>query len=148
MHLFQYGEKKFNYFILYFTSGQLVGVVGVDLSLHELLADITYFRSAGAAAYAFLIDLTGRVIMHPFLPNPIAVTHDLVVTDIEAFERTKEVQAFLKNTLRLISRSRRAAEEKLEEGVVYQEVFNTTKARATVSIIFQKYLSLLEYFFG
>nr|CAB3227392.1 VWFA and cache domain-containing protein 1-like [Phallusia mammillata] len=79
--------------------GKLRGVVGVDVTMHELFADITYFRVAAHTTYAFLVDTAGRVLMHPFLPAPAAVYDDPVITGIDAFERTDEVRRFIKRTL-------------------------------------------------
>lgn len=80
-------------------AGELVGVVGADLTMQELFADIAYFRVAGHTAYVFIIDLTGRVLMHPYMPAPGSVDEDPVVTNIDAFERNDKVRRFLQRTL-------------------------------------------------
>jgi len=38
----------------------LVGAVGLDIHLSDLVEDITYFNQPGGRSYAFLIDTFGR----------------------------------------------------------------------------------------
>lgn len=47
---------------------QLVGVVGIDITMADLLEDVTYFNP-GQSSYAFLMDNRGRTMMHPLLPR-------------------------------------------------------------------------------
>ncbi len=52
-----------------YTSNTLRGVVGVDLTIEDLVADAAFF-DAGEFSFAFVIDSEGRTIMHPLLPPP------------------------------------------------------------------------------
>uniref|UniRef100_H2ZMZ9 Cache domain-containing protein n=1 Tax=Ciona savignyi TaxID=51511 RepID=H2ZMZ9_CIOSA len=78
---------------------KLVGVVGVDLTMHELIADVTYFSVAANMGYAFLLDIFGKVMMHPLLPSPAAVSDDPVITGVEAFERSPDVLNFINDVI-------------------------------------------------
>ena len=70
-------------------NGQFIGVVAVDITMSDLLADVTYF-SQGQASYAFLVDRTdGRTIMHPLLPVPSSVTKPPIFVDIRSLEPEK-----------------------------------------------------------
>ena len=114
-------------------AGELVGVVGLDLALHQLFADATYFRAAGEAAFVFLLDLTGRVVMHPLLPNPTTVTDNPVITGVAAFERSEEVQKFLKTTLQRISMLK-AVGSNSNNVQIFENTFNTVRVHPTVSL--------------
>ena len=52
-----------------YQGSDLKGVVGVDLTVDDLVAQASYF-SVGEYSFSFVIDDTGRVIMHPLLPPP------------------------------------------------------------------------------
>lgn len=110
----------------------MVGVVGADLSLHELLADVTYFKAAGDGAYAFIIDFTGRVIIHPFQPSPITVSADPIFTDVSTFEREAQIQQFLKATLNSISNKRGPSGNALQEHDLFENVFNLNRTHSNV----------------
>nr|XP_026692576.1 VWFA and cache domain-containing protein 1-like [Ciona intestinalis] len=104
--------------------GTLVGVVGVDLTMHELVADVTYFSIGANIGYAFLLSLDGKVLMHPLLPAPSAVSDDTVITGIEAFERSPEVLKFLHSILNDVSNNKVEGSGGVDE--VYYGVFNMT----------------------
>ena len=71
-------------------NGQFIGVVGVDITMSDLLADVTYF-SQGQSSYAFLVDRTdGRTMMHPLLPAPSSVTEPPIFVDIRTLEPEEE----------------------------------------------------------
>ena len=65
--------------------GKFIGVVGTDLSMEDLLSEITYFRS-GQASYAFMADNSGRAMMHPLLPAPSNTDDDPIFMDIRDLE--------------------------------------------------------------
>ncbi|XP_071178985.1 VWFA and cache domain-containing protein 1-like [Mytilus edulis] len=66
----------------------LHGVMCTDVKISKLLTEIEYF-SEDEFTYAFMIDGTGRTLMHPLLPNAAFVksTEDPVLVDIGVFER-------------------------------------------------------------
>ena len=71
-------------------NGKFIGVVGVDITMSDLLADVTYF-SQGQSSYAFLVDRTdGRTMMHPLLPPPSSVTEPPIFVDIRSLEPEEE----------------------------------------------------------
>lgn len=83
-----------------FTSiGHLVGVLGTDVTVREMMVDVTYFHAGGEDGYAFVMDKDGRALLHPYMPSPATVREDPVLTDIGALERTPEVKQFLHDIL-------------------------------------------------
>ena len=80
-------------------NNKFIGVAAVDITMSDLLADVTYF-SESQASYAFLVDRTdGRTMMHPLLPAPSSVTEAPVYLDIRNLEsepKFAEVFSFIK----------------------------------------------------
>ncbi|XP_052058299.1 VWFA and cache domain-containing protein 1-like isoform X2 [Mytilus californianus] len=72
------------------------GVICTDVKISELLTEIEYF-SEEEYSYGFMIDGTGRVLMHPLLPNAAFVrsTEDPVLVDISVLERAPEAQSVI-----------------------------------------------------
>jgi len=76
--------------------GDLKGVVGVDLTLEDLVADAALFGGGDSKSYAFITDDLGNVLVHPLLPRPSAVTSPPVVLHISQLEKSagfSEVEA-------------------------------------------------------
>ncbi|KAG0727111.1 VWFA and cache domain-containing protein 1 [Chionoecetes opilio] len=67
--------------------GKLLGVIGLDLPLANLLEDVTHFTSP-AHAYAFVMDARGSILGHPKLGRPESWTLPLVPTDVMLLEQT------------------------------------------------------------
>ncbi|KAL9960905.1 hypothetical protein ACROYT_G034413 [Oculina patagonica] len=65
--------------------GKFFGVVGTDLSMEDLLSEITYFRE-GQASYAFMAESSGRTMMHPLLPAPSNAGDNPIFMDIRDLE--------------------------------------------------------------
>ncbi|XP_076108895.1 VWFA and cache domain-containing protein 1-like [Mytilus galloprovincialis] len=63
------------------------GVACTDVKVSELLKDVEYFEE-GNSSYAFMIDKTGRTIVHPLLPDPTYLQTDPVLVDITTLERS------------------------------------------------------------
>ncbi|XP_052072393.1 VWFA and cache domain-containing protein 1-like [Mytilus californianus] len=63
------------------------GVACTDVKVSELLKDVEYFEE-GNSSYAFMIDRTGRTIVHPLLPDPTYLRTDPVLVDITTLERS------------------------------------------------------------
>ena len=87
-------------FPVYFPRGHLRGVVAVDMSIEELMADVTYFQQ-GQVAYSFIIDRTGRALFHPLLPTPFRshdrAAHDFFdITSLEPGEDVKPIIASMR----------------------------------------------------
>ena len=62
------------------------GVACTDVKLSELLKEVEYFEE-GNSSYAFMIDKTGRTLIHPLLSDPTYVV-DPVFVDISVLERS------------------------------------------------------------
>ncbi|CAC5376301.1 unnamed protein product [Mytilus coruscus] len=72
-------------------NSSLHGVICTDVKISKLLAEVEYFTE-NEYSYAFIIDKTGRVLMHPLLPNAQFVTldDDPVLVDISVLEREED----------------------------------------------------------
>lgn len=66
-------------------SGHIVGVVGIDLSLSEIVENVTYFNTYGNS-YAFFINKEGYTLMHPSLSRPTFAYEQPMATDIKYLE--------------------------------------------------------------
>ncbi|XP_021351428.1 VWFA and cache domain-containing protein 1-like isoform X1 [Mizuhopecten yessoensis] len=86
---------------VYRGSGDLMGVSCSDVTMADLLSDITYFHE-GDLSYAFIIDQYGRTLMHPQLPQLSSVKDDPIFVHIENLERSSGaatvIQEMLKGT--------------------------------------------------
>ena len=69
----------------YDKGGNFIGVVGTDISMADLLSDVTYFQK-GQSSYAWMADSSGRTMMHPLLPAPSNAFVDPIFMDITALE--------------------------------------------------------------
>jgi hypothetical protein len=70
---------------------EVVGVVGLDLQLSDLVEDVTYFNGYGAS-HAFLLTKNGLTLMHPALPRPSFAFDQPLVVDVDNFERVPDFQ--------------------------------------------------------
>ncbi|XP_014676321.1 PREDICTED: VWFA and cache domain-containing protein 1-like [Priapulus caudatus] len=107
--------------------GQLKGVVGIDITMADLLSDVLYL-SADALSYPFVIDNRGRVMMHPLLPSPVGAYEDPIFVDIRDVERNKNFLEVYDDMLKgkagvkqLMAESIQSRGETLLEGVVVQK---------------------------
>ena len=71
---------------VYVNSVEFTGVTCVDVRIIDLTSSFTYFRE-GVNAYAFIVDDTGRTLVHPRLPEP-GTSYDAtpLVINIETLE--------------------------------------------------------------
>lgn len=72
------------------------GVACTDVKVSELLKDVEYFEE-GNSSYAFMIDKTGRTIVHPLLPDPTYLETDPVLVDITTLERSPGSDSIMSN---------------------------------------------------
>ena len=70
---------------------KLLGVAAVDLRLADLLTEATYYNG-GEYSYAFIIDKTGRTLVHPLLLRPSVNTTGRVSVDIASLESSNVVK--------------------------------------------------------
>ena len=73
------------------------GVVGVDVSLGDMLGDLSYLKSEGG--YVFMVNRQGTTLYHPLLAMPTTITEDSVNVNIDVFE-TDEGAAAVINSLK------------------------------------------------
>ena len=72
-----------------FHNGKFIGVVGTDITVEDLLSDITFFNQ-GQSTYAFMISNSGRTLIHPLLPAPTDAYGDPFFMDITTLEPDAE----------------------------------------------------------
>lgn len=61
-------------------------MLAVDVYFSNIIEDITYYSSNQQYSYAFLIDLNGKVLMHPSFPRPSTLKRQLYYVDITHYE--------------------------------------------------------------
>ncbi|XP_070571542.1 VWFA and cache domain-containing protein 1-like [Ptychodera flava] len=84
--------------------GELKGVVSIDITLDDLLGDISYFKE-GERTYSFLYEVdskaAGRTLLHPLLPAPVNIEDDPVYVHVTTLERDDDfVNLVLHNSSR------------------------------------------------
>ncbi|XP_069955899.1 VWFA and cache domain-containing protein 1 isoform X2 [Cherax quadricarinatus] len=94
--------------------GKIVGVIGIDVPLANLLEDITHFNSP-AQSYAFAIDSRGNVLGHPKLGRPETWTLPLIPTDITLLEQVPGFSS-VRDDLINLSSGHRYLTENSEDG--------------------------------
>lgn len=78
-----------------FTKGIMLdpfALLGTDIFLSNIVEDITYYSSNQQYSYAFLIDMEGRVLVHPSILRPSAVSHQLSFVDLKLIETIPDVE--------------------------------------------------------
>jgi len=70
---------------------EVVGVVGLDLQLSDLVDEVTYFNGYGSS-YAFIVTKNGLTLMHPALPRPSFAFDQPLVVDVDNFESVPDFQ--------------------------------------------------------
>ncbi len=73
---------------------KFIGVACVDITMSDLLSDVTYFRQ-GQLSYAFIIDNRGRTLMHPLLPTPYSLQQDPIYVQLTSLERSSKIADIL-----------------------------------------------------
>ena len=73
----------------------LKGITCIDIRIADILGDIEY-QLEGEYSYTFLIDKTGRTLLHPLLPNPFKVLDDPTFIDIETLERSQGINTIIR----------------------------------------------------
>ena len=83
------------------TDNTLFGVVCSDLTMSNLVSDITYFQQ-GENSYSFIIDGRGRTLMHPLLPLPSQFNGDPIYVEIQHLERESDALEVIESMKRLV----------------------------------------------
>ncbi|XP_013418905.1 VWFA and cache domain-containing protein 1 [Lingula anatina] len=82
-----------------FYADTLVGVTCSDVTLSDLLTDISTLRE-GEVSYAFVIDGAERTIFHPLLPKPYNVESDQIFININQLEKSTEFKEVVQSMAR------------------------------------------------
>jgi hypothetical protein len=80
------------------SSDNQFGLLGVDVYFSNWAEDLIYFSNSQRNYYAFLMDMDGRVIIHPKFASLTTVKQQLHYVDIEYFEQIPRFH-FIKNRL-------------------------------------------------
>ena len=70
--------------------GKLYGVAAVDIPLADLLTDVVEFGKS--KSYAMVIDLHGKVLVHPLLPKPSDTQSNLIDVTIQMLEPSEQLE--------------------------------------------------------
>ncbi|KPJ13393.1 VWFA and cache domain-containing protein CG16868 [Papilio machaon] len=62
------------------------GILGLDLYWSDLAEDIIYFKGTNQWKRAFIMDFSGRVLMHTYFPRPEAASEKIKFTYLESIE--------------------------------------------------------------
>lgn len=62
------------------------GVLGLDLYWSDLAEDITYFKEKNHKKRAFVMDFSGKILMHTYFPRPESTSDKVKFTTLEAVE--------------------------------------------------------------
>ncbi|XP_061730052.1 VWFA and cache domain-containing protein CG16868 [Cydia pomonella] len=62
------------------------GILGLDLYWSDLAEDIIYFRDLNLKKRAFVMDFSGKVIMHSYFPRPETASEKIKFTHLESVE--------------------------------------------------------------
>ncbi|XP_013142701.1 PREDICTED: VWFA and cache domain-containing protein CG16868 [Papilio polytes] len=62
------------------------GIIGLDLYWSDLAEDIIYFKGTNQWKRAFIMDLSGKVLMHTYFPRPEAASEKIKFTYLDAIE--------------------------------------------------------------
>ncbi|KAI8422518.1 hypothetical protein MSG28_006329 [Choristoneura fumiferana] len=62
------------------------GILGLDLYWSDLAEDIIYFKVPNLKKRAFVMDFTGKVLMHTYFPRPETASEKIKFTDLESIE--------------------------------------------------------------
>ena len=66
--------------------GKFIGVTGTDINIEDLMPDILEYIKQGRTMYAFMINTSGRTLIHPLLPAPADAYGDPIYMDIRNLE--------------------------------------------------------------
>ena len=70
-----------------FSASQFLGVVGIDISLADLMADAAFLKDgSGVMSYAFVIDNLKQTLTHPLISQPSDTSHHPIFVDISLLE--------------------------------------------------------------
>jgi len=100
----QFAERLGMYVTLgvpcYSKDESLIGVVGIDIALSDLLQNTVSF-GPGELSYTFVIETdNGRTLVHPQLPEPAAIRQEPVVIIISDLETSPGFSAILSSMMR------------------------------------------------
>ncbi|XP_066248264.1 VWFA and cache domain-containing protein 1 [Euwallacea similis] len=104
-----YWDPQTGDFTVSFTSGSQLesggnfNMLGTDVYFSNLVEDITYYSSNQQYSYAFLIDMHGRVLVHPSILRPSIVNHQLFFVDIKLIEIVPDIELLRTRMLSEIS---------------------------------------------
>lgn len=73
-------------------------MIGADVYFSNMVEDVTYYSSDQQYSYAFLIDLEGRVLVHPSILRPSVISHQLSFVDFKYIEIVPDID-FLRHLL-------------------------------------------------
>lgn len=87
------------------SNSDFIGVVCTDIKLSDLVEDTTYLQQ-GQNTYSFIIDGTGRTLIHPLLPDPReSNANEYDVDNIDNFETGGNVKEVIESMKLCVKRA-------------------------------------------
>lgn len=74
-------------------------LLGADVYLANLVEDIKYYRSNQDDSYVFLMNLEGRILIHPYFLKPSPHSHQIMFVDVQHFEKVTDIHILRKRLL-------------------------------------------------
>ena len=74
--------------------GELKGVACMEISVEDMLSEITYFQEV-ERAYGFVVDGHARVLTHPLFSQPQEITNNPYFTNIQSLENVPGINQIL-----------------------------------------------------
>ncbi|XP_060536991.1 VWFA and cache domain-containing protein 1 [Cylas formicarius] len=70
-------------------------MLGTDIYFSNIVEDVAYYSSNQRYTYAFLIDLEGHVLVHPFISTPSPLTHQITFTNLRDVEKIPDIDVLM-----------------------------------------------------
>ncbi|XP_023948374.2 VWFA and cache domain-containing protein CG16868 [Bicyclus anynana] len=67
------------------------GIIGLDLYWSDLAEDIIYFKGSNHKKRAFIMDFSGKVLMHTYFPRPESASGKIKFTNLDAVETSTNI---------------------------------------------------------
>lgn len=95
------------------------GILGLDLYWSDLAEDIIYFKVPNLKKRAFVMDFTGKVLMHTFFPRPETASEKIKFTDLESIETYDFINSIRQEMLLKSSGNFTVSDQTSSKSIVY-----------------------------
>lgn len=74
-------------------------LLGADIYFANLVEDLKYYRNNQDDSYVFLMDIEGRILIHPYFLKPSPHSHQIMFADVQHFERVTDINILRKKLI-------------------------------------------------